>query len=1016
MSNKKLNNNAIEILVVEDSPTQAENLRHLLEEDGFRTVVAENGKKALAEAHKHKPSIIISDIVMPEMDGYAFCKAIKSDKRLEDIPVILLTSLSHPKDVVKGLQCGADNFIRKPFDAKYLLTRVEYILANRELRKSDKMQMGIELVLGGQKHFIEAERQQILDLLISTFEEAVHMNSELKAKERELVHSYGSLNGLYRIAEGLNRATNERDVCERALERAMELPGVRAGWISLRDGDSGFRTAAVKDLPPALQDPGSLEGTCLCRRKLLSGELDQVTNILECERLQKASGDTKGLRYHATIPLWACERILGIMNLVGEGKGLFSDEDLRTLYSVGNQVGIALERARLQEHLEQMVQERTAALTEEIAERKRAEEALRNAETRYRALFEQSPNGVLLIETETGKTIEANETTHKQLGYTREEFAALRISDYEALEKPEETARHMQKVIREGSDDFETLHRTKSGEMRNVHVWAKRLQLGERILFYVIFEDITERKHAEEALRASEERYRELFENNPQPMWVSDRKTLSFLAVNEAAVNHYGYSREKFLTMTIQDIYPPELRVALSETVANNTEVLQKVGVWQHRKKDDSLIDVEITTHELDFNGRPSRLVMANDITERKRLEEERKILERQLMQAQKMESIGTLAGGIAHDFNNILGIILGHISLLERNASDPNILSTSADTISKAVQRGANLVRQILTFARKTDVSLEPVSVNATITELSRMLQETFPKTIEIALSLDNTIPIIPMDQTQLHQALLNLCVNARDAMTDPSPTNLRRGTLSIRTELLPGSQLRHKFDSSAESQYVCISVSDTGMGMDETTKQKIFEPFFTTKEQGKGTGLGLAVVYGVVKSLQGFVDVESEAGRGTTFKLYLPIRASVAGPTKTRNSELAETKGGTETILVVEDEEGLMSMMKSVLEAKGYHVITARDGIEAIHQYTEHKVSIALVISDMGLPKLDGLAVFSTIKDINPGVKLIMASGYVEPSTKSELFKTGVKEIVQKPYQPNEVLRKIRTILDSE
>jgi len=377
---------SIEILIAEDSPTQREQLEYLLKEHGYAVVAAANGKEALDAARQRRPALIISDIVMPELDGYGLCKAIKSDPKLKGIPVILVTTLSDPQDVIRGLECGADNFIRKPYEERYLLSRIEYLLMNLELRKNQKMQMGVEIDLGGQKHFITAERQQILDLLISTYEQAVHINKELKARERDLTLSNQTLNGLYRIAEGLNRAVSEREVAEAALERALELPEVQAGWILLREGEFGFRLAAARNLPPALEAPGALEGDCLCRRQLLTGELDAVTNILECERLGKAKGDTLGLRYHASVPLQVGDRTLGVMNLTGPQEGMFKEEDLKVLHGVGQQVAVALERARLHEHLESLVEQRTAALTAEIAERKRAEEKVKRLNRIYAVL------------------------------------------------------------------------------------------------------------------------------------------------------------------------------------------------------------------------------------------------------------------------------------------------------------------------------------------------------------------------------------------------------------------------------------------------------------------------------------------------------------------------------------------------------------------------------------------------------------------------------------------------------
>ncbi|HUO83475.1 MAG TPA: response regulator [Thermoanaerobaculia bacterium] len=388
MKSNNETNGKVEILIAEDSPTQAAQLAHLLEQQGYTVTTATNGREALSLLDRRRPSLIITDVIMPELDGYGLCKAIKSSEEWNDIPVMLVTTLSDTLDVVRGLECGADNFIRKPYDEKYLLSRLNYLLMNLELRKNQKMRMGVEITLGGQRHFITSERQQILDLLISTYEQAVNINDELKLREKDLAHSNEVLNGLYRVAAGLNQARGERETAELALKGAMELPGIQAGWISLREGESGFRLAVARNLPPALEAPGAMEGDCACRRRLLSGEFDSVINILECERLQKAIGDTRGLLYHASVPLWLGDRTLGVMNLVGPKKGLFNEDELIVLYSVGHQVAVALERARLHEHLEKLVDERTANLKAEIAERKRIEQE----EARLVAIIEATPD------------------------------------------------------------------------------------------------------------------------------------------------------------------------------------------------------------------------------------------------------------------------------------------------------------------------------------------------------------------------------------------------------------------------------------------------------------------------------------------------------------------------------------------------------------------------------------------------------------------------------------------------
>src|SRR5688500_13612421 len=313
---KAFHSSSMEILLAEDSPTQAEKLRYLLESEGYTVRTASDGKQALAAARQRKPALIISDVMMPVMDGFTFCSEIKHDERLNEIPVVLLTSLSDIRDIMKGLECGADNLIRKPYEDQYLLARVDYLLMNHELRKSQKLQMGMEIYLGGQKHFITAERQQIVDLLISIYEDAIHINKELHARQLELAHSNHLLNGLYRIAEGLNQAVTEREVCEKALEYALELPGVQAGWLYLWNNGAFQLDASCND-PPFLAMGGN-EESCECWRLFLAGELGRAARMINCSRLMPDSDNSFSLPCHASIPLWAGSQNLGIMNLMGK--------------------------------------------------------------------------------------------------------------------------------------------------------------------------------------------------------------------------------------------------------------------------------------------------------------------------------------------------------------------------------------------------------------------------------------------------------------------------------------------------------------------------------------------------------------------------------------------------------------------------------------------------------------------------------------------------------------------------
>jgi two-component system cell cycle sensor histidine kinase/response regulator CckA len=372
------------------------------------------------------------------------------------------------------------------------------------------------------------------------------------------------------------------------------------------------------------------------------------------------------------------------------------------------------------------------------------------------------------------------------------------------------------------------------------------------------------------------------------------------------------------------------------------------------------------------------------------------------------MESVGTLAGGIAHDFNNILAIILAYATLIEPAVSESKNMRVAIDAIIKAVRRGTALVRQILTFARKAEYEIIALNVNGIVDEVTEMIRETFPRVITHVQELTTSLPSVHADHTQLHQVLLNLCVNARDAMPDG-------GVLTVRTSQVHGSVLRDRFIGVRASEYVSIEVQDTGIGMSPEIQQRVFEPFYTTKEKGKGTGLGLAVVFGIMQSHDGFIGVESELGKGTTFRVYLPVPSKSAAPALERADESGDIRGGTETVLVVEDEALLMAVMRSTLMDKGYHVITATDGLQAVQLFAKHRDEIALVLTDIGLPQMSGSEEIVHIRELSPDVRIIVTTGYLDPVLESEMRKAGVVQFLVKPLGPSQILRTVREALDA-
>lgn len=395
-----------EILIVEDSETQADQLAYLLSTHGYRVRIAKDGKAALEQVRAKKPTLIVSDIAMPEMDGFELCRQLKKDEALRDVPVILLTALTSLFDVIKGLDCGADNFIRKPLDAKYLLGRIRFILANRELRSNERVQLGMRINLGGQTHFVTAERQQIFDLLISTYEEAIQMTEELRAQQVRIAHSYQSLEGLYKIAEALNPAITETAVSDMALERALELPGVLGGCVKLLDADGKFYLTAVRDFGE-IRDTSASCPDCTCQKRLLSGELRTPQVIENCALLRGVRENAPLVNDdHVSIPLVVGERTLGVMNLATTYKKGFAGDDFQVLETVGNQIAIALERASLYANMETLVNERT--------------EALRTERNRLSAIIDTT-GALVLITDPDGRVMRFNPACEHSLGWTADE-------------------------------------------------------------------------------------------------------------------------------------------------------------------------------------------------------------------------------------------------------------------------------------------------------------------------------------------------------------------------------------------------------------------------------------------------------------------------------------------------------------------------------------------------------------------------------------------------------------------
>ena len=644
----------------------------------------------------------------------------------------------------------------------------------------------------------------------------------------------------------------------------------------------------------------------------------------------------------------------------------------------------------------------------DLSERRYAEVAVRESEERFRNLFENARDTVFTCDLE-GNFTSLNASGELLTGFDRAE--AMK-SNFTRVVAPEYLPVAQEMLTRKASGDIATAYEleiiSKVGRRVLVEISSRTLfEHGRAVGVQGSARDITARKREEEALRKSEEQYRSLFESNPQPMWVYDLKTLTFLAVNEAAVMHYGYSRERFLDTTVDAIHlHADVPALLAEL--RKIDGLCQLGEWLHRKSDGETINVELTANVIDFANRKAGLVLINDITDHKKAQQALYNSQMQLQQSQKLEAIGQLAGGVAHDFNNLLTAIGGYSDLTLRRLPEDDPLRNNLIEISKATNRAASLTRQLLAFSRKQILEPKVLDLNAVVTDMSSMLCRLIGEDIELVTDLTPDLGMVKADPGQVEQILMNLVFNARDAMP-------RGGTVTIETRNVV-------FDESYASQhvpvipgeYTMLAVSDNGTGMDQATQSRVFEPFFTTKPPGKGTGLGLSTVYGIVKQSGGYVWVYSEGGIGTVFKVYLPQVRTPHDITK-QKIESGSQLSGDEEILLVEDDEIVRRMARTILENHGYSVLEARDVNEALRLCVENLSTLDLVLTDVIMPGMSGRMLAERIARLCPTLPIVYMSGYTDDA----IVRHGILEedivFLQKPFTPESLTGKVREALTS-
>ncbi len=861
--------NGLEILIVEENIAESEHLKHILEQHSHKVSVEHNGRLALAHVREHQPQIVISAVMLPEMDGYTLCREIKADEQLKNIPVILLTSLSDAADIIRGLECGADNFVTKSYDEDLLMSRIEYIVLNRELRAGAEAQVGVEVIFGGEKYSITPERQQIVDLLISTFETAVQKNLEL-----------------VRVQQELNR---------------------------------------------------------------------------------------------------------------------------------------------LNERLEVEARGRTAALVEEVAERKRAEEALLANEQSFRELVNVLPIAVYACDS-SGAIESYNKRAVElwgrapNIGDLADRFCgSYKIYNLDGTHVPHADC-PMAQVLLTGKpvSNEEIVIERPDGSRRTamVSVLPRRDEQGNMAGAINCLTDITERKQAE----AERDAERQLLDAlvNQLPVGVMFRDvTGRHTRANQAAAMLTRIERDKLGEMNALEVIQAVRATRTDGSPLREEDIPPIIGQRGQLPVEpfEVLINpLEGATRRANISIAPVALegqepfgsvVVINDVTDQYSVQE-------QLRQSQKMESIGTMAGGVAHDFNNLLTAILGNTQLALRKLQPGDPMQPRLLEIEKAGKRAAVLTRQLLAFSRRQHLERKTINLNETIAEIIKLLQRIIGADVEVQVKYATDLSAVFADPAQIEQVIMNLGINARDAMPEGGKLTIETSNIE-----LDASYLR-KYAYIQPGKYVQISVSDTGTGMDDETQERIFEPFFTTKAVGKGTGLGLSMAYGIIKQHDGHINVHSEVGLGTTFKIFLPVDEKAVE--KEKQVRQLPLLGGTETILVAEDEEALRNLARDVLEGMGYTVLVADNGEEAVEVFAQLGENIDMLLFDVVMPRMGGLEAYQRIRERSGvDVPLIFMTGYSTETVQSRFVNQNVPveelgaTVIQKPYSVEGLGRKVRGLLDS-
>lgn len=863
-------------------------------------------------------------------------------------------------------------------------------------------------------------------LLVQRTHQLMEINTrlELEVEERsqaqkKLSAELEKFQALYELAVAMTAEPTLNENLSLVVETGRKLLAADTSYIALRDEEagnvymhtlSGIRTESFKRM--TLPFGAGLGGKVAQTGKgfIVQDYFSEIAPVVHDVVREE------GLISGVAVPVQIGKKNLGVLYVFNRTKTAFTKSDLDTLSLLGNLAAVEIVREqgksalrKAQDDLEKRIEQRTAELrkaneelTLEIARRQTIQEALEESEKRYRLLFDHAADAILVMEAEgdqAGQIISANRVAAEIHGYTVGELVGMNIADLDTPESAAKIPDRLSKLYAGETIREEVTHARKDGTVFPLEINARFFELGDQKYILAIDRDVTERKSAENALRSSEERMRRLIELAPIGIRVA--RDGANIYANPAFVKMFGYNDlREIVGRPVVSLYAAEDRERIPGRARHGSEADRAPSYHEVRglRKNGDRFDAAIWETTIDYEGKTAELAFVVDAGQEKSLRD-------QLLRAQKMESLGTLAGGVAHDFNNILTVVLGYSDMLLMCHSRDEKCLQRVQAIRTAARRGSDLVQQILTFTRKTEPKLQPVDLNRELKQAEQLLHRTIPRMISIELKLEENLSAVNADPAQIEQIVLNLAVNAKHAMP-------KGGSLIFQTKNVTLDEEYFRTRLEAEpGEYVLLRVSDTGHGMGKAVLDRIFEPFFTTKQPGEGTGLGLSMVFGIVKNHGGHISCFSEPDRGTVFEIYLPaIEQRLESPPEIM---LGLPGGGTETLLLVDDEDAVREMGKELLHQMGYSVLTARSGRAALDIYRESGDSVSLVILDLVMPDMSGSECLAELLKLDPKVKVIIASGYAADGSLEELKRTA-KDLIAKPYDVKQLLQAVRNALD--